>query len=50
MFEDFLQCIDEKPSNIMTGIDLLRITQAALLARESADTQKRLVFPEGVSR
>lgn len=50
MFEDFLQCIDEKPSNIMTGIDLLRITQAALLARESADTQKRLAFPEGVSR
>lgn len=45
MFEDFLHSVDGEAANIMTGIDLLRVTQAALLARESADLRQRLVIP-----
>ena len=43
-FEDFLQCIDGNPSNSMTGGDLIQVTRAALLARESADTYTRIRF------
>lgn len=46
MFEDFIRCIDGKAANIMTGVDLLRVTQAVLIARESADRTERIVFPE----
>lgn len=45
MFEDFLRCIDGEPANIMTGVDVLRMTQAALLARESADSHQRIDIP-----
>jgi len=46
MFEDFLRSVNGEPANIMTGVDLLRVTQAALLARESADRHQRIVFPD----
>ena len=46
MFEDFLRSVNGEPANIMTGVDLLRVTQAALLAREAADRQQRIVFPD----
>lgn len=46
MFEDFLRSVNGHASNIMTGVDLLRVTQAALLARESADIHQRIVFPD----
>lgn len=45
MFQDFARCIDGEAGNIMTGIDLLRVTQAALLAREAADLHQRIVVP-----
>ena len=46
MFEDFLRSVNGEPANIMTGVDLLRVTQAALLAREAADRQQRIVVPD----
>lgn len=45
IFEDFLRCIDGEPANIMTGVDVLRMTQAALLAREAADSHQRIAIP-----
>ncbi|MGI5868352.1 MAG: Gfo/Idh/MocA family protein [Kiritimatiellia bacterium] len=45
MFEDFLRAVNGDPANIMTGIDLLRVTQASLLAREAADLHQRLSVP-----
>ena len=36
-FEDFLRAIDGLDSNILLNNEVLRVTQAALLARESAD-------------
>ena len=46
LFEDFLRCVSGQTSNIMTGVDLLRVTQAALLAQEAADRQQRIVVPD----
>lgn len=46
MFADFIRKNNGKTANIMTGIDLLRVTQAALLARESADTGSSITIPE----
>jgi Predicted dehydrogenases and related proteins len=37
LFEDFLRAVDGLDSNILLNRDVLRVTQAALLARESAD-------------
>ncbi len=46
MFADFIRKVNCLPANMMTGIDLLRVTQAALLARESADKANYLNIPE----
>ncbi|NLB68140.1 MAG: Gfo/Idh/MocA family oxidoreductase [Lentisphaerae bacterium] len=42
MFADFLRSIEGKESNATTGKDFLRVTQATLLARESADRSEAI--------
>ncbi len=46
LFADFLRLIDGQPANILADDDALRVTQAALLAREAADTHTTLTIPE----